>query len=280
MFEGGHDAKSEQFAEHDPGTGHCGARRGERRGFSGLVVFGDSLSDVGNLYLATEQLFPVYCDDYTNVDDPRYFDLNGDCRPPIPSAQYYVGEGLVGQFTNGENWADILSRRLGLPSVPSFYEDGINYANGGARTDYNTVEFDSTKPPEVQSLAGIVPQGNSFDRNEYLWTLNGQAADFALRMGGGIDPTKLYVVFSGANDLVDITFMTAFGIVAQPSTWIEGVLTGIREAIAVSAEAGAQDIVVPNMPDLAVVPGIPSEIPLGPSFSVYPKQIAYGLSSI
>ena len=71
--------------------------------FSDVVLLGDSLSDSGNVFVATGQ--------------------------SIPPAPYYLG-----RFTNGENYADQLSAALGSPLVPSLV-GGTNFAFGGARTD-------------------------------------------------------------------------------------------------------------------------------------------------
>ncbi|MCU0945928.1 MAG: SGNH/GDSL hydrolase family protein [Rubritepida sp.] len=74
-------------------------------GVSALYVFGDSLSDQGNLRAITGGAAPV--------------------APTYP----------VGTFSNGPTWADGLSRTLGLgPSLPSLL-GGTNFAFGLARTD-------------------------------------------------------------------------------------------------------------------------------------------------
>lgn len=83
--------------------------------FEKIVVFGDSLSDPGNLFVLTGQY---------------------SVRPfaPIPSAPYLIG-GL--HFSNGPTWVEDMSRELRSPSgagpalrVPRLY---TNYAFGGAR---------------------------------------------------------------------------------------------------------------------------------------------------
>ncbi|HVN36357.1 MAG TPA: SGNH/GDSL hydrolase family protein [Casimicrobiaceae bacterium] len=83
--------------------------------FEKIVVFGDSLSDPGNLFVLTGQY---------------------SVRPfaPIPSAPYAIG-GF--HFTDGQTWVEDLSRELRSPSgagpalrVPHLY---TNYAFGGAR---------------------------------------------------------------------------------------------------------------------------------------------------
>ena len=89
----------------------------EREGpaFHQVVVFGDSLSDPGNVFAVTGQY---------------------SVRPfaPIPSAPYVIG-GM--HFTNGATWVERLSRELHTPSGagPALRAPQIftNYAFGGAR---------------------------------------------------------------------------------------------------------------------------------------------------
>lgn len=68
--------------------------------YSGVYVFGDSLSDSGNLYAATGGL--------------------------IPSAPYFGG-----RFTNGPNYADYLAALYGHSATAALF-GGTNYAFGGA----------------------------------------------------------------------------------------------------------------------------------------------------
>ncbi|MCK8601293.1 SGNH/GDSL hydrolase family protein [Desulfoferrobacter suflitae] len=70
--------------------------------FSRIIVFGDSLSDSGNVYFATGKL--------------------------IPAAPYHEG-----RFSNGLNYADLLASNLGL-SLRPVLDGGTNYAVGGAKT--------------------------------------------------------------------------------------------------------------------------------------------------
>lgn len=198
-------------------------------GFDGIYTLGDSLSDQGNLFDATDSL----------------------TGSGIPRADYYDS----GRFTNGENWVDVLVGQLGVISVPSLY-GGNNFAYGGTRTDYNTVEENGCKPVPV----GFLPnQGDAFPCPDgqplFPWTLNAQREAFNLV--GVNEPGALYVVFSGSNDLVDITLMAAFGllVIEDVPTWIGDVIIGINGAIEAMVDAGAQDILVPNIPNLGVVPG-------------------------
>jgi outer membrane lipase/esterase len=215
-------------------------------GFTNMYLLGDSLSDQGNLFAATT--------------------IRTEGAVGIPRADHYY----EGRFSNGENYADILARELELdmPLTPSI-AGGSNFAFGGTRTDYNTVELDDTKPSPVDQLGG---QGNLFpDDDLFSWELNTQVGAFFER-GVVEDKGALYVVFSGSNDFADLIQMVArcnifwkYGSPLEfedfctgrgrPAEVFEVVLTGINNAIATFVAAGAQEILVPNIPNLGVVPG-------------------------
>ena len=76
--------------------------------FSNLVVFGDSLSDTGNLFNATEGLIP-------------------------PSPPYFEG-----RFSNGDLAVEAIADSLELSGSESFFIGGSNYAFGGAKTGDGT----------------------------------------------------------------------------------------------------------------------------------------------
>ncbi|MBI3186940.1 MAG: SGNH/GDSL hydrolase family protein [Gammaproteobacteria bacterium] len=77
-----------------------------------LVVFGDSLSDPGNLYALTG----------LSVQAP--YEL-------IPSAPYVIGDY---HLTNGDTWVEQLADKLDIKSGPAFVKTRYgNYAVGGAR---------------------------------------------------------------------------------------------------------------------------------------------------
>jgi phospholipase/lecithinase/hemolysin len=201
--------------------------------FDGFYVLGDSLSDQGNLFGATSLILGAG---------------NG-----IPANDHYY----QGRFSNGRNYIDVLGERLGVSSSPSLL-GGSNFAYGGARTDYNTVEDDATKPFPV-SLLG---QGGLLPEDLFPWTLNDETQAFAAR--GILNPDGLYIVFSGANDLADLTASVAVFSV-DPMPVILGLIDAIRAAIAEFVAAGARDIIVPNAPDLGVVP---ATLQYGPGFAM------------
>ena len=75
--------------------------------FSAVYSFGDSLSDVGNVFIASIL----------------------ESKSPFPAPPYYLGE-----FSNGPNWVEDLSGRLRLGSVSPSLLGGTDYAFGGATT--------------------------------------------------------------------------------------------------------------------------------------------------
>ena len=84
------------------------------RPFTQLIVFGDSLSDSGNLFAAT-----------------------GGAIPPSPP--YYAGH-----FSNGPVWAEFLAAKLGVPMQ--------NYALGGALTGRVNLFDDPRIPAEFPGV--------------------------------------------------------------------------------------------------------------------------------
>ncbi len=103
--------------------------------FSQMVSFGDSLSDVGNVFLAT-----------------------GGTNPVAP----YVG----GQFSNGDTWNEYLATSLGIAAPTPSLTGGTGNAFGGART---TVDGSS---PSVQTQVNgyLAGTGGAADPNA-IYTL-------------------------------------------------------------------------------------------------------------
>ena len=87
--------------------------------YSRLVIFGDSLSDAGNVFVATRRQSRAPYD-------------------PIPSAPYAIGGH---HFSNGSTWVEQLAEELDVASSahPALRNRGYfsNYAFGGARARMN-----------------------------------------------------------------------------------------------------------------------------------------------
>jgi phospholipase/lecithinase/hemolysin len=148
------------------------ASTAQAAGFSAEYVFGDSLSDVGNVYLATSGIEP---------------------------ASPYV----EGQFSNGPVWVQDLAGRLGLPALTPSLAGGSDYAFGGATTG-----FPSTNNPLVPNLTQQVDtffSGHASAPSDALYTFSIGANDLFAILKSGLTPQQAaaaaLVVASEAGDL-------------------------------------------------------------------------------
>src|SRR5262245_14375354 len=122
------------------------------------------------------------------------------------------------RFSNGPVWAEYLAAALDLPAV--------NYAYGGAQTE---------RANQCDGFAGL--------------GLPGLADENAMFIGepGGVDSDAVYVVWAGAND-----FRAALSRGTTPN--MLAIIGNILNAVGALYLAGAQHIVVPNLPDLGLTP--------------------------
>jgi phospholipase/lecithinase/hemolysin len=154
--------------------------------FSSLVVFGDSLSDVGNTTSATFGLYP---------------------------GQYYFN----GRFSNGPVYTEALAVGLGLPPIIRSRSGGNNFAHGGAQTS-----------------------GTGGFLGAFIDDVDEQVDDFLVSRTA--NASTLYVVFSGANDLI--------GGQTNVNVPVDNLADDIGRLVA----AGARQFLVPNLPLLGLTP--------------------------
>lgn len=203
----------------------CAAPAAVAAPYTGFYVFGDSLSDTGNVAVVT-----------------------GGAIPPAP----YVG----GAFTNGPTWADRFAADSSLFTAPQpplapgslLGNVGADYAWGGARTYGHS-------NPALTPIAQLSAQINAF----------------AIQHGSVADPNALYALWIGANDMQDAiaaaatAYATALAGGATPAAaqlialpLIDGAVTvaihNIDAAIATLLALGADELLVANLPDLALTP--------------------------
>lgn len=178
--------------------------------FSSLVVFGDSLSDTGNIYAATGGF--------------------------VPGSPYDSG-----RFSNGPLYIDVLADHLGLSSGNSL-AGGSNFAYGGAK---------------------VVPDGSSTPSLS-------QQYDTYIGSAGVADSNALYVVFGGANDLFNST----------TAVEAEAAANGIVAIVGELVSAGAQHILVPNLPDLSSTPGNLGDVDIGDRTLQFNTSLSQGLSNL
>jgi phospholipase/lecithinase/hemolysin len=133
-----------------------------------------------------------------------------------------AGYGANGRFSNGPVWHEPMATSLGIPPATRSRSGGSNYAHGGARVDTATGQSE-----------GVITQFNSW--------LAGPGSQ-------GLSPTTLVAIWAGGNDARDlVTSGNQAGGVANSISALSGVLTGL-------VNAGAQTLLVPNLPDLGRIP--------------------------
>lgn len=193
--------------------------------YSGLYVFGDSLSDNGSDFNISKAI---------NAINPAF--------PLVPAAP-----GSNGRFSNGKVAVDYLADGLGLPLTahyqgPAFlgapHGSGTNYAQGGATSG----TINASLPGTLTIGPTTVPTG-----------FNGvttQIADYK-SLTAAADPNALYVVWGGANDFVHLgSVPTAPGCGTGAAAAVCTAVTNIAAAVTSLVAMGAVHIVVPNLPDL------------------------------
>ena len=170
--------------------------------FTSLNIFGDSLSDTGNVFI-----------------------FSGGTQPP--AGQPYAGGG----FSNGPLWTDLLAVSLALPAGGNAsLLGGTNYAWAGARTNGGSIP--STQVQVLNNSAGF-------------W--GGVAAD----------PTGLYVLVAGGNDMRDAR--TAFpsnsaADQASRQTAADTAAAALKSTLTVMAGKGVKNVLLSNLPDLGNTP--------------------------
>jgi len=225
--------------------------------YSNMFVLGDSLSDVGNAFIATDS----------------------NQIPPLPQLPqdppYYQG-----RFSNGPNYAEYLWQHLNLPGdiAPSF-AGGTNYAVGGARSRYHT--FDGVFDPFFDPLTDptLFPE----------FALLGQRDALLSDMGAALDPGALYTVWIGSNDVADVFEAVANGADSgYANSLLQQSANDLLTVISDLVGAGAVELLIPNVPNLGLLPEVLDLLPVFPGAQAlatgltqaYNSAVDAGLSAI
>lgn len=190
--------------------------------FTGLFVFGDSLSDGGNNNLQ----------------------LGGSTGPAptsatfIPSLPYAATPAGAWRptYSNGPTWVNSFAGGLGLATSPSLAGGG-NYAFGGARMAIDGAGF----PPFIPAP---FPASVRTQLNGYLATRP-------------VSPTALYVIAGGGNDVRavgDAVAANPANAVALTTAGATAFATAAAQMVGSLRSAGAINVVVWNVPNVGLTP--------------------------
>lgn len=194
--------------------------------YSEIYVFGDSLSDTGNV-----------------------FNFTGGNIPPSP---FYSD----GRFSNGLNWVDYLSQDLGNNPIPTFFDvtqgasinNGVNFAFGGALTGTFITGDDMTTPVE-NSLPPSYPELQSLPFP--LLGLQSEVGLFAQNFASTANPDALYIIWAGANDYLPTDAdVNLFRPLTETTTSVNNVSSAVNTLVGL----GAKNLLVANLPDLGITP--------------------------
>jgi outer membrane lipase/esterase len=200
------------------------------------------LSDSGNLFLASPSLnfLPI---------------------KPVPGAPYFQGRA-----SNGPVAVELLAQKLGFNLTPS-ESGGNNFAYGGARTD--THVFEALFPGVDVSFDVLAQQNSLF-----------AAVNPADPANAALDPNALYVVFVGANNLQDAVRAALSDPANAPAVAQAAVANAVGDLGTVLgglSAHGARNFLVPNAPNLTLVPRITEQLALlPPAQAQQVRQIATG----
>ena len=219
--------------------------------FSAEYVFGDSLSDRGNLaeVLSVEN-FAEHGFFLGNFPDPP---SNHDSFTNGPVAVQLLAQSL-GLNANPSLWVTGFKDPAGLFGGPSFVP-GTNYAVAGATAAFAAVGG----PTEIN-----LPQ---------------QVGAYSLYAGDHADPNALYVVMIGGNDVRNAA-LQGTGIPAITN----GVGTELTE-ISTLADEGAKHFLVVDVPNVGIIPEFAQDNPTlaadATTFSqLYDADLASGLAAL
>ncbi|MGD0630766.1 MAG: SGNH/GDSL hydrolase family protein [Terracidiphilus sp.] len=211
--------------------------------YTTIVVFGDSLSDTGNVADLTEAKYGVRIPGpYADYTDGRFTD-GADTLPP---AEDYFGvwiEQLAATFPS-------------KPVVKASLDGGTDYAYGFAFTGGGTSVFAFGPSDELSVTINNIGQ---------------QITDY-LATHPKINDKTLFVVWGGANDLLNATSEDAVIDAGINQT------LNIQRLI----DAGATQFIVPNLPPLGLVPrlnGSPTtSVPATAAAKLYNEVLGGGVA--
>jgi phospholipase/lecithinase/hemolysin len=184
--------------------------------YTSVIAFGDSLSDLGNLYTTLLA---------GGTDQTIYMDIGYTAAP---------GRYDNGRYSNGPLWVEHLTNQLGLgPLAPNNgYQPlsmGTDFAYAGARSGTGGTDF-------------IIP--NLLTQIECYLTLTSNTAS----------PTALYTIWAGGNDVIDYIGDQMPNTPEAIGPFTDMMASNLSTAVTTLYDAGARHFLVANLPALGDKP--------------------------
>jgi len=188
--------------------------------FTQVIVFGDSLSDDGNIAHRVRDTFGFsYPSSNFNYSDYRFTDDTNTS----PAANLYQG-----------TWHEQLEKTfLHLPVAKNSLDGGNDYAFGGATTKDGTQD------------RTVINNPFPFGGGEFTITIDNMGKQINDYLAShATDANALYILWGGGNDLFDDDSAQS---VIDTANRVGGLIARL-------ANAGARNFLVPNVPPLGAVP--------------------------
>jgi phospholipase/lecithinase/hemolysin len=147
-----------------------------------------------------------------------------------------------------------------IPDAP-YARGGLHFSNGKTWVEQLAAELDAQRSTRPALLKPVVfsnyAVGGSRARPESPFDLASQVQLFLRDFGGAAPEDALYVVYFGSNDARD----ALAALVTDPSgatsaMILQSALGAIRDNLLVLHAAGVRRFLVPNVPNLALVPAV------------------------
>jgi phospholipase/lecithinase/hemolysin len=223
----------------------CTASLAHAQEYTSVVIFGDSLSDTGNVAHLTQEKYGVRIPGpIANYTDGRFT----DGYDTVPSAQNFAGV-----------WIEQLAAMIpSKPGIKDSLDGGTDYAYGFAMTGSGTAPFTFGPSDSLSVDANNIGQ---------------QITDY-LATSPKINKKTLFVVWGGA---IDLLYATSTNDVVQAA--INQALN-VQRLI----DAGGTQFIIPNLPPLGLVPrlnGSPiTSIPATQASILFNQVLAEGLAIV
>ena len=170
--------------------------------------------------------------------------------PRLEAPAYPYPPSFHDAYTNGPVAVALLAQSLGLPALePSLWADGFMDVHGIFPPGFVPGTNYAFAGATASEYGTIVPGANLPD----------QVAAYTALVSNSADPSALYVVMIGGNDVI----LTALSGLSQPAADVAlmASVTSEVDQIKTLAEDGADNFLVVNVPNVGLIPFMPEDHP-------------------